>query len=304
MKRIIGITFVVLAVMLFSCQKENIEVVEDSGLSEKSAQITLTEVNLEAITTASEYEVEFYANAEQMLTHWWKLGKRWEWTNKTHYKLRQCPNVSIEQGENNGYPKTITLDYGEGTVLKNEKVLSGVIKIEISDPKKSGNYTRMVSYIDFGVDTVKMTGTSLITVNKESETFRNYKSDLAIIINNDKEIVRSSTRTWTWMEGMETTEDQTDDVIRIAGAVNASNSDGDTYQKKILDSNPLVRPGDCRFIVSGVVEVTLNGILISTLNYGEGDCDALATMITADDKSVEVDLTTCKVKRVKNQNKN
>ncbi len=299
MKKIIGISFIFLSVVLFSCNKDKINVAEDSTLAEKSAEITLSEATLEAATTASEYEVEFYANAEELLSRWWKMGKRWEWTNKMHYMARQCPNVTVAEGENDGYPKTITLDYGESTVLKNKKVLSGIIVIEITAPRSSGSYIRMVTYDNFGIDTLTIAGTSLITVEKENSAFRNYKSDLTITLDNGNVITRSSERTWTWVAGLETTEDQTDDVINIDGVVTASNSNGDMYRKEIVD--PLVRLGDCRYIVSGVVEVTLNSQLVSTFDYGEGTCDAVAMMTTVGSDPVEVDLFTCKRKDHKNQ---
>jgi hypothetical protein len=300
MKKIIGISLVLITVMLFSCNNDKVDGAEDSTLTEKSAEITLSEASLEAATTASEYEVEFYANAEELLSRWWKMGKRWEWTNKMHYMSRNCPNVTVVEGENDGYPKTITLDYGESTVLKNGKVLSGIIVVEISTPRSSASYTRMVTYPNFGIDTITIAGTSLISVDRENETFRNNKSDLTISMDNGNVITRSSERTWTWVAGLETTEDQTDDIINIDGVVTASNSNGDSYKKEIVD--PLVRMRDCRYIVSGVVEINLNGELVSTFDYGDGTCDAVATMTTVGSDPVEVDLLTCKRKDHKNQN--
>ena len=301
MKKIIGISFFLLSVVLFSCNNDKIDVAKDSTLSEKSAEITLSEVTLEAATTASEYEVEFYANAEDILSQWWRIGKRWEWTNKMHYMSHQCPNVTVVEGETEGYPKTITLDYGDNTVLKNGKVLSGTIVIEISAPRSSASYSRMVTYNNFGIDTLTIAGTSLITVDRENTAFRNYKSDLTITLDNGNLITRSSSRTWMWVEGMETTDDQTDDVIHITGEVLAT-SGTDSYKKEIVD--PLVRIGDCRFIVEGVVEITLNGTLISTLNYGDGECDETATMTNSDGETNEVDLFNCKMKGNQNQNQN
>ena len=300
MKKIIGISFIFLSVVLFSCNNDKIDVAEDSTLSEKSAEITMSEVTLEAATTASEYEVEFYANAEDILSQWWRIGKRWEWTNKMNYMSRQCPNVTIAEGETDDYPKTITLDYGDSTVLKNGKVLSGIIVIEISAPRNSASYTRMVTYNNFGIDTLTIVGTSLITIDRENTAFRNFKSDLTITLDNGNVITRSSERTWTWIEGLETTDDQTDDVIHITGEVSAT-SGLDSYKKEIV--NPLVRIGDCRFIVEGVVEITLNGTLISTLNYGDGECDEIATMTNSEGETIEVDLFNCKMKGNQNQYK-
>jgi len=301
MKKIIGISVFILSIGLFSCQNEKVaDIPIDDTLSEKSAQITLTEVKLETVATETEYEVEFYANAERMLTEWWRLGKAWRWNNKLRYKINQCPLVTIQQGENDGYPKIITLDYGEGTVLKNEKVLSGVIVVEISAPKKSRDYTRMVTYTDFGVDTVLVNGTSLVTVDKNEETFRNFVSDLTFKLDEATTIERASNRTWMWAEGMETIDDQTDDVIQIEGIVVATNTDSeDTYKKEIVD--PLIRLRDCRFIVDGTVEMSLNDVVFATIDYGDGDCNAVAIMQT-DTETTEIDLTRFKRKQKKNQN--
>ncbi|MBK6285900.1 MAG: hypothetical protein IPF54_27335 [Draconibacterium sp.] len=80
----------------------------------------------------------------------------------------------------------------------------------------------MVTYSDFGIDTITIAGTSLITVDRENTAFRNYKSDLTITLDNGNVITRSSSRIWMWVEGMETTDDQTDDVIHIDGVVSAT----------------------------------------------------------------------------------
>lgn len=81
MKRIFGFTFLILGITLYSCLTEKLDVVDNDVLSEKSAQITLTEVALESAATEIEHEVDFYANAEQTLTNLLRLGKLWKWTN-------------------------------------------------------------------------------------------------------------------------------------------------------------------------------------------------------------------------------
>lgn len=303
MKRIIGFLSVGLLLTVFSCQNERVDVMEQEGLSEKSARITLTETGLEAIATAMEYEGEFYGNAERLLSGWWKNGKSWKWTNKLNYQINHCPDVSIVEGESDGYPKVITLNYGEGTVLKNNKVLSGIIVIEISAPKTSASFSRMVSYQNFGIDSVQIAGTSLIKVDRANETLRNHSSNLTFTLSDGAVVTRASERAWTWVEGMETTDDQSDDVIHIVGKVTAT-SGTDSYTKEIME--PLVRLGDCKYIVKGIVKLTLNSELVSLLNYGDGECDEVATMTTADGEIVEVNLGKCKMNgnQMQNQNRN
>jgi hypothetical protein len=304
MKRIIGISLLLFTAVLFSCQKENIDAPAEEGFSEKAAQITLTEVQLESVSTEMEYEVEFYANAERFLARWWHLGKVWRWNEKLRYLENHCPDVTIDEDDENVYPKTITLDYGDSTLLRNGKVLSGQIIIEISAPRTSLDYKRMVTYNEFGIDSIEINGTSLVTVNKVDEMLRQFKSDFIITLADGSTLTRSSERTWQWIEGIDTEDDQTDDVILINGFVNAE-FNGDVYKKEIV--TPLKRLGDCRFIVEGIVTITLNNKLLCSIDYGDGTCDEVAT-VTKDGETYEIDLPNHKMKgrheHANNQNGN
>ena len=146
MKKLFGFTLIVLSVILFSCQSENSvpDNLSDEALAEKSAQVSLNEAEMESASMEVNYEVDFYANAEVYLTNWLRLGNYWKWTNHLRYRVNQCPFVQIES-EEGGYPKTITLDYGDSTVLRSGKVLSGVIIIEISGPRSSVDYHRLIT---------------------------------------------------------------------------------------------------------------------------------------------------------------
>ena len=287
MKKIIGISLVLAAVTLFSCQDEKIDLAtDDAMLSEKAAQISLNEVSMESALTETEYEIDFYANAFGRLFMQQRKGQMWRWSDKLRYGAQQCPNLNIE-AEDGDFPKTITLDYGEGTELRNGKVLSGVITIEITAPRTSPEYQRNVTYTNFGVDNMVINGTSVVTVDREEETFRTFVNDMEITLADGTEVTRHSERSWQWIEGMDTELDQSDDVIQITGFAQVSTSTGDEYKKEIIE--PLIRSRDCRFIVSGIVEITLNEE-VSTLDYGDGTCDALA-ILTQEDEEIEVDLT-------------
>lgn len=302
MKKLIGLSLFVFAVTFWACNNENADVpVLNTDLTEKSAEITLTEVQLEAATTETEYEVEFYANAEETLTRWWKIGKRFSWHNKLRYRVNHCPDVHILSGDNDGYPKTIILNYGDSTVLNNGKVLSGEIVIEISAPRKSKDYIRSVHYNEFGIDSLGIDGSSTVEVDKVDEMFRKFTTDFTFTLADGTVITRSSERVWQWLAGYDTPEDQTDDVVAISGKAEA-NKGTDTYKKEI--TNTLKRLGDCKFIVEGTVTITLNGELLSTMDYGDGTCDNIAIMTDAEGNETEIDLEERKAKGKKDQNKN
>jgi hypothetical protein len=72
------------------------------------------------------------------------------------------------------------------------------------------------------------------------------------------------------------------------GKVDASVKGGSTYLKEI--TTPLVRKGSCRYIVSGVIQLTIDKTLVSSVDYGNGECDATATL-TKDGTTVTLDLT-------------
>ncbi len=293
MKKFIGITILLATVALFSCQNEKIDnpTTDEEILSEKSAQITLGEVQMENALTETEYEIDFYANACNSIFAQFRMGHMWQWTNKLRYGANQCPNVTFGS-EDDTYPKTITLDYGESTTLRNGKELSGIIVIEITAPRNSAEYQRNITFDNFGVDTLLINGSAVVTIDREDEMFRTFTTDVEIMFDNGTTITRTSERTWQWIAGMDSELDQTDDVIEITGSATAVTPTGDTYTKEITE--PLIRTRDCRYIVQGVVEITLNDELISSLDYGDGTCDNIA-ILTKDGETAEVDLAACKI---------
>ena len=162
----------------------------------------------------------------------------------------------------------------------------------------------MVTYNEFGIDSIKVNGTSLVTVNKVDSMLRQIKSDFDITLADGSTVTRSSERTWQWIEGFDTVDDPSDDVIMITGFVNAE-LNGDVYKKEIV--TPLKRIGDCRFIVEGVVNITLNDELLCSIDYGDGTCDGVAT-VTKDGETYEIDLQNHKMngrqEHANNQNGN
>ena len=289
MKNYFGILALAIIVSLFSCNKENTDALSNSSeISTKSVQIAANESVAENAVAESNYEADFYLNAEKALTKRYGLGNKWKWMPNMRYKMGQCPDVTIDTTET-GYPKTITLNYGDSTVLRNGRVISGIIEIYISAEKHTDGAYREITYDNFKVDTIAIAGTSRSTFIGDNVSTRlsEMTSSLVFTFDNGLVITRTAEKTREWIEGIDTDTDQSDDKIQITGFVNASTSEGDVYEKVIV--TPLIKIGDCRYIVEGVVEITENSTVVSSIDYGYGECDSVATL-TQNGESVEIEL--------------
>ncbi len=289
MKNYFGILALAIIVSLFSCNKENTDALSNSSeISTKSVQIAANESVAENAVAESNYEADFYLNAEKALTKRYGLGNKWKWMPNMRYKMGQCPDVTIDTTET-GYPKTITLNYGDSTVLRNGRVISGIIEIYISAEKHTDGAYREITYDNFKVDTIAIAGTSRSTFIGDNVSTRlsEMTSSLVFTFDNGLVITRTAEKTREWIEGIDTDTDQSDDKIQITGFVNASTSEGDVYEKVIV--TPLIKIGDCRYIVEGVVEITENSTVFSSIDYGYGECDSVATL-TQNGESVEIEL--------------
>lgn len=91
-------------------------------------------------------------------------------------------------------------------------------------------------------------------------------------------IIRTAEKTRTWLAGLDTPKDHSDDVIEITGFVSCEDSDDNSYRREITTA--LVKKGDCRFVVSGEVTITKNDSAFAVVDYGDGECDNIATITT------------------------
>jgi hypothetical protein len=96
-------------------------------------------------------------------------------------------------------------------------------------------------------------------------------------VNKQREIVRGELFT-RW-----------DDEIFVTGFVKGENSAGYSYSRMISEDNPIHRKRVCRFPVAGTVTLT-RGDSSFTLDYGNGECDALATITDSEGVVKEITL--------------
>lgn len=289
MKKLIGLLSMAM-VVLTACNQEKVDVpqtAQSETLTTKSAQIVFNDMTSESALAEVEYESDFYSRASDLLSKMFFKGEKWGWNSRLRYKIGQCPNVTID-GVNTDYPKTITLDYGDSTVLRNGKVLSGIIEIYISEAPKTDGFEKTVTFDNFGVDSVSISGEMSMTFTGDNETSSVHviSSSLTTTLADGSVITREGEKVREWLSGLDTPLDQSDDTIQVTGYAQITT---DTTSYKVEVTTPLIKVGGCRHFVSGIMDYTQDGVAFASVDYGDGTCDELATL-TKDGETVEIDL--------------
>lgn len=180
--------------------------------------------------------------------------------------------------------KTITYaNFINGNNL-NGHVKNGKIIIKIIGGPLQAKFERTVTFDNFTIDDNKIEGKKKITKTAE-HVFSVVLTGGKITFTDGTFYTRQFTRTRTWVEGYNTANIW-DDVFTIEGSASGINRKGKEYTHTIV--NALVIKNECRWIVEGTVDLTLNG-KTATLDYGMGECDNDATL-TVEGKSYAIKL--------------
>lgn len=297
---------------LSACDK-NDQLIEDMPLADielksTTESVVTTEASLDDLAEAAEYEVDLFTGTDEAMTTIaaeqdgieLKAGGEGHMSRyRDRYKWGKCPDIHIVK-EEGGWPRTITLNYGESTELENGRVISGIIEIYQTASRRVNGATRTVTFKEFSVDAVGIAGTSTKTFKKD-EFKVDIVRDLTFTLEDGTTIHRDAVRVRTWTQGMDTPLDHTDDIFEITGSVTCVDSDENEYSRLI--TTPLIKKGGCRYIVAGEVTLSKNGVDFATINYGDGECDNMATMTTAEgSKEIEIGKRKRERRQERNQN--
>ena len=281
---------------LYSCQDVNDSTTTSEEAVLKSAVVAETDITAQSAYDEVTYEAEYFAEAEHLLrklAHFRHGKGLLDGRHVDHYE-GDNPVVSIDTADT-GYPIVITIDYGDSTILHNGTVISGTVIIEISADRNTDGATRTISYVDCMVDSVEFSGTStkVLTISSDSTRSTTSNSQIMFAFGDTLQLDYTGNRTRAWLSGADTEMDHSDDMIEITGMVTIDASTGDTWTKEIVE--PLIRLGDCRYYVQGIVQYKLNDEIQSEINYGDGECDNVAIM-TVNGEEIEIELRGDKTK--------
>ena len=301
MKKLLWILLTGLAVTFFSCDNsDNVEELKSDinskvELNTDTETVITTEEASEEIMEVADYEIDIFSFMESEYSEptstkqgyhhrYSQMFMEWQ-----RYRGENMPEVTIEFGEDGRFPMTITVNYGDSILLYNDRVISGVIKIEMTAPPRTDGAVREIT-MDLMIDSVSIDGTKRIEFTGEEGVSRKWEctSEITFTYPDETELFRSAERTREWISGVDTKWDLSDDKIEIRGKVTCVDSEENEYTKEIDEENPLLRIGTCRVIVSGIVIFSQNGEEFAKFDYGNGECDNIATYTFTNEEGEEV----------------
>jgi hypothetical protein len=205
--------------------------------------------------------------------------------SEDYKKTFECLEVTVHENENGQFwPHSVTISFGDSCVGPDGNIFKGKIHVTQSAYWKTQGATRTTTFEDFSINNYKVEGTKVLTTNGLNE---NQNLSFTRTITNGKittpdgtaSITHNSTRTWELVEGFGT-DTFLDNVYEITGTANGTTWTGGIYSKTI--TVPLTKSAVCLFPSSGKVELILNSQEPIILDYGDGTCDAKATLTRGD----------------------
>ncbi|MEO5648600.1 MAG: hypothetical protein ABIR03_01605, partial [Ginsengibacter sp.] len=190
------------------------------------------------------------------------------------FTVKVVPRIARE------FPKTITIDFGDGCLGKDGKFRKGKIVSIFTGPMFIPGSKTSTTFIDYNVDSFKVEGTHTI----ENTSSSNNQSWTVRVMNG--KVTNTQSGFWKKWDGVrehkQTEGNGTplyllDDVYQITGNATGSNSNGNSWTSLI--TKPLIRKIGCAWRTEGQVTISRNAnTRKAILDYGDGSCDNKATI--------------------------
>ncbi len=198
-----------------------------------------------------------------------------------------CPTVTADP-DFQTYPRTVTIDFGDGCEGPNGRIRKGKIVVEVTGEIITAGTSRTATFVDFFIDDAQIEGTRTILNEGFDDdgnvTFSRTVTGGKVTFPNGDVATWEADHLLTQTEGGNTIT-FFDNVFEITGSSNGVNRNGNAYTLEITD--PLVKKSLCPWIVSGQAELNVMNKSVM-INYGNGICDRKAILTLPNGTEVEI----------------
>ncbi|GGX20597.1 hypothetical protein GCM10007384_22440 [Aquimarina muelleri] len=245
-----------------------------------------------AVTTSKQHKDIASANKEINSIVENVFGTESSVRSKINSKLKspECATITSEIIDD---IKTVIIDFGDRCELSNGEVISGSIRMTFSLQLDTESKIEIKSTLDkivYKDITVNGNATTIFSFqNDTGNTKFTTKSDFSFVWK-DTLTATSKTNFITESFSGHTNPDTPASLVfytLVTGNSIAEFSNGDKYTVEI--TTPLRNENSCEYIVSGVITTKENSAT-TTLNYGDGECDNIATQTDADGNETTIEL--------------
>ncbi len=168
-------------------------------------------------------------------------------------------------------------------VLNGTENVNGTVTVAYVAGGENASFT--ATYTDFYVGTIKLNGTRTYTIvgNSDANTIAlTVVSDMSVEMEDGSIISENGTKTLSITFG-----ETLDDITFTLGGAWTVEVDGNTYEVETLED--LQGNASCEYATSGTMIVSKNGLAV-TVDFGNGECDNLATLIYPNGATQEITL--------------
>ncbi len=258
MKKFTQIIFMLFAtgLILSSCQKVKEDAIEDTEMLEASAMIDMS------------YELDFSVGVDQSAQN-----------DSYHPEIppqpsmpSNCATITVETAPDGGFPRTFTVDFGEGCEY-NGFVRSGMLIITLSDYFMNPGCQLSIQRVNYEVNSWKIEGTVVFinaTTNDNTPSWSRSINN-GVFTNPAMEVfTHSGNRTITQIGGYGNL-DLEDNVYEVSSGTHTLTKQGGSSMTIEIIS-PLVKAFSCDYLSEGVMRIQ-GSLLNGEVDYGNGECD-------------------------------
>jgi hypothetical protein len=267
-----------LAILVFSCKKENANS-NDNAVTEAQAE----EYSAESMETEASYDdiqdISMAAADEEGII---SAGRGQDFIPFPFLKLRlrigAKATITVTPSDNT-YPKTVTIDFGNGDNCPDGKYRNGKIIMDLTGPIRTPGSVITIKLVDFQVGRLKVEGTKTIT-NLSANGIIKFSVLVTagkVTYPNGRTYTYEKTKYVTQIEGSATTG-IADDVYSIEGSSTTTFKNGAVIA--INTAEPLIKKVNCAWISKGTMKLQIKDheFLLDYAFPNNGDCDNKALL--------------------------